>query len=339
MKRLVQLDSLRGLAALMVVLFHYTTRFQQLFGHPNQLPIEFPYGYYGVQLFFMISGFVIFMSVETTKCVADFLISRFSRLFPAYWVAVILTYSIVSTFLLPGREVTIATAILNLSMLQEWLGRPHVDGVYWTLTLELSFYVIMLSIFYYNLLNRIEIISVFWLVCMLAVYGIEGQAGVHFPYMFKTLFLLEYANLFIAGIMFYRWYYYRNMPVTYAILLTSLAVQLVIHGWISAFVCSLFSVFFYFAVINKGFLSKVLAFKPLVFLGGISYSLYLLHQNIGYVLIRVLYEHNFSSITTLSIAILTSIFLAFALNRLVEKPAMRLIRDYWNSRENPRSAA
>ncbi len=81
--RIKERDALRGLAALAVVLFHYTTQFEKLFGHSNELSWSMPYGDLGVHLFFMISGFVI---------------SRFSRLYPAYWLAIILTTAVVWTY-------------------------------------------------------------------------------------------------------------------------------------------------------------------------------------------------------------------------------------------------
>lgn len=92
--RLAEVDALRGIAAMSVVLFHYTTRFTELFAPPYSPTISFQNGHYGVNLFFIISGFVIFMTLERTSKPMDFVISRFSRLFPAYWFAIFLTYSI-----------------------------------------------------------------------------------------------------------------------------------------------------------------------------------------------------------------------------------------------------
>lgn len=83
--RLVEVDALRGVAALAVVLFHYTTRFTDLFQPGVPPAVSFPGGHYGVNLFFIISGFVIFMTLEKTARPLDFVVSRFSRLFPAYW--------------------------------------------------------------------------------------------------------------------------------------------------------------------------------------------------------------------------------------------------------------
>lgn len=88
--RLAALDGLRFVAAAAVMFFHYTSAEKLLWGNPSRL--EFPginvvtrYGYLGVELFFIISGFVIPMTAygRTTE---DFVASRFSRLFPAYWV-------------------------------------------------------------------------------------------------------------------------------------------------------------------------------------------------------------------------------------------------------------
>jgi peptidoglycan/LPS O-acetylase OafA/YrhL len=63
--RIIELDSLRGIAALAVVFYHYTTRFDAKFQTTVITDrISFPYGHYGVELFFIISGFVIFMSVK-----------------------------------------------------------------------------------------------------------------------------------------------------------------------------------------------------------------------------------------------------------------------------------
>ena len=81
--RLQELDALRGLAALVVVLFHYTSRYDVVFGHNSAPLVSAPWGHFGVNLFFGISGFVIFMTLGRTQTPADFIVSRFSRLYPA----------------------------------------------------------------------------------------------------------------------------------------------------------------------------------------------------------------------------------------------------------------
>ena len=157
--RYTELDALRGIAALMVVFFHYSVRYGQIYGYPVDTVFHFNIGQYGVQLFFIISGFVIFLTLDKTSFAVDFLVSRFSRLYPAYWIAITLTFLIVTIFSLPGREVSIKIAIINLTMFQKWLGVADVDGVYWTLAVELSFYFIMFLLFTTKQINRIDFIS------------------------------------------------------------------------------------------------------------------------------------------------------------------------------------
>jgi peptidoglycan/LPS O-acetylase OafA/YrhL len=74
--RFAELDALRGIAALMVVLYHYTTKYQELYGHTGATLIDLRAGRNGVQLFFAISGFVIFMTLERTKKPLDFIVHQ-----------------------------------------------------------------------------------------------------------------------------------------------------------------------------------------------------------------------------------------------------------------------
>ncbi|MBL8484418.1 MAG: acyltransferase, partial [Rhodocyclaceae bacterium] len=139
-RRLVEVDALRGIAALAVVFFHYTTRFDQLYPGYEPPSLAMPLGHYGVNLFFIISGFVIFMTLDRTSRPMDFVMSRFSRLFPAYWTAIVLTFVVTHQLGLPGKLVGLDTLLVNVTMIQGLLGFGHVDGVYWTLEVELLFY-------------------------------------------------------------------------------------------------------------------------------------------------------------------------------------------------------
>jgi peptidoglycan/LPS O-acetylase OafA/YrhL len=82
--RLQELDALRGIAVILVVFMHITIE-------NDQAKDIFELGVTGVDLFFVISGFVILLTLEKTKSWQDFVISRFSRLYPAYWVSVTTT--------------------------------------------------------------------------------------------------------------------------------------------------------------------------------------------------------------------------------------------------------
>jgi len=322
-KRFLELDVLRGLAALAVVLFHYTTRFNQLYGHSEKPWVEFPLGLYGVQLFFVISGFVIFMTLERTRVSFDFVVSRVSRLYPTYWAALILTFAVVSIATLPGRQVSLGDAFINFSMVQFFLEVPHVDPVYWTLSVELSFYAIMLALYKAKLLPRIEGVAAGWLLVMILTAAAERYFSVPVPDRIKVILLLEYANLFIAGMMFYLLIKQGFSTKKCLLIALCLGVQWVVSSWELTLIVAVFFVIFFLAV--KGRLSFIV-WRPLVFLGTISYALYLVHQNIGYVIIRALDRQAINPNVSILIAIGVSVGLASAATFLIEKPVLQAIR-------------
>ena len=96
--RLLELDALRGLAALSVLCFHYTTRYTEFFSPDHPTLFHVPWFKNGVQLFFIISGFVILMTLDKTKRPLDFFVSRISRLYPFYCAANALTFLVIQFF-------------------------------------------------------------------------------------------------------------------------------------------------------------------------------------------------------------------------------------------------
>ena len=131
--RFKELDLLRGIAALAVVLYHYTGHAVKYY----RFPFHFSIGSYGVPLFFTISGFVIFWTLEKCVTIRDFAVSRFIRLYPTYWAALGLLF--VAT-LLSGEQPWLRAYAVNATMLQAFVGVDHLDIVYWSLSVELMFY-------------------------------------------------------------------------------------------------------------------------------------------------------------------------------------------------------
>lgn len=328
--RLRELDALRGLAAFTVVLFHYTTHYQTLYGHAASFWPRFGFGKYGVNLFFMISGFVILMTLEKSRSWKDFVVSRFSRLYPAYWCAVAVTFVIVSLERLPDWRGSPKVALVNLTMLQLWLKVPHIDGVYWTLSLELSFYAIMLGLSLIGLLRRLEIIGLIWMGLELADYYYT-KAGGHVMFLVEVTFILYFAHLFIAGMMFYRWKKDGFTVMRGAIIVLALGVHALIgeEGSMIPTVVA-FAVFLLFALDRLSFILV----KPILFLGAISYSLYLLHANIGYVIIRAGYARGVSPWISVLVALGVSLALASLQTFFIERPALEAIRGRMRGRRN-----
>jgi peptidoglycan/LPS O-acetylase OafA/YrhL len=143
-ERLGFLDVARGLAALLVLLSH-------AFGH---VPGAAALGRAGVVLFLVVSGFIIPASLEQGGSNARFWLRRFFRLFPLYWVSIAVGFGC-DLVGLPATPIrTPGDWLLNLTMLQGFVNRPNVWGVFWTLQLELVIYAACSLLFAARLLSR-----------------------------------------------------------------------------------------------------------------------------------------------------------------------------------------
>ena len=320
-RRLTALDGLRGFAALAVALYHFFYHYDVAYGHQFTVPAAFQFGYYGVHLFFLVSGFVIFWTLARINHPFDFIWSRFSRLFPVYWVAVSITFLIVFLYGPDDRTTTVSELIINYSMLQAYLGVPHVDGVYWTLTLELAFYFWMFLLFLGRQLHQIEKWLFIW-VLISASLALTGWIEM-IPMRLRYLLLLDYIGLFAAGICFYRLWESNANKMTYWVIALSLLSLYAQYELTGAIIISVIYALFYCAI-NEKF--AALSYKPFVFMGTISYSFYLIHQNIGYTIIDLFYQHELSPLIGIVCALLTGLILGSLLNYTIEKPAMGYLR-------------
>lgn len=321
--RLLELDALRGLAAIAVVFYHYFFRYDQLYGHSGIATDWTWLGQYGVHLFFIVSGFVIFWTLHRIRRPADFIVSRFSRLYPAYWAAAALTFLVIYFMGLPGREISVSSALKNVLMFHSYLGVPHIDGVYWTLTVELTFYFWMFAVYLSGYLEKAEF--VFIPVLLLAVLKPDAIAEIE---ILQKLFILKYAPLFLAGICFYRLMEGRHQARSLAFLALSLTSTLFIYSVAEFLVFTVLYGFFYLAVIGK---LPFLRAGFLVFVGSISYSFYLLHQNIGFVVLNKGYELGWHPLFSVAVSISLTAALAWVFFRFIEKPSLRAIRHYYKS--------
>lgn len=328
--RLMALDGLRGLAAIAVVFFHYTTNFQEKYGHSSAPSFSFGYGHYGVELFFMISGFVIFLTLDRVGSTSNFAFARFSRLYPAYWVAVLVTWGLVGALGLPGREVSFAAAAVNLTMVHNVFGVPHVDRVYWTLQAELGFYLLAGFAYWAGLRGW----AVFLLTALVglnfAVVALGLPESVPGLWRLYNILPLEYLHLFLLGVVVYE-LSRSHIPYHQAALVAFVAGAQAAYGRElphALIVLGLAGVLWLAS--NRG--NSILASRPLVLLGMISYPLYLLHANIGYALMLRLEHHGVSPGVAIAFAVAISIGLATLISHFIEYPAMRKLRAWWQQR-------
>lgn len=323
--RLTELDALRGIGALCVLIFHYSTRFHELFPQARHVPFSFPGGNCRVLLFFAISGFAIFFTLDRIGSVADFVVNRFARLYPAYLVAMLLTLGV--EYLAHVWRLLIGpTAILaNFTMLQGFAFLPDVDGAYWTLTVEIAFYFCMVAIWKWAGLRRLEPLLAAWLG-LRWLYWLWPDM----PERIVMLFVLRYVPFFIIGMLSYRVWAgqrrWREQAPYAAVALLSVATM---ETWdITAVAVGLLALF---AALVAGRL-RFLAVRPFVWLGGISYSFYLIHQHVGFIVMLRVTEAGYSPWIGFAAAFLVALLAGAAINRLVERPTAEAILGWWRRR-------
>ncbi len=330
--RLLELDALRGIAALAVVVYHYFYRYNELNNRPDAIINLVYFGKYGAQFFFIISGFVIYWTLSRVEKPLDFLISRFSRLYPVYWVAAVITFSIVAVSGLPGKKVSIYDAAGNLLMFHEYFRIPHIDGVYWTLTVELTFYFWIFILYLSRQLKWAE----YWMFPVLTVAVLQSVNLFKLPEIVNKIFITHHISFFIAGISFYKLANKISDRFTLPLIFLSLASTAFIISIKHSLVFSVFYACFYLAISGK---LKFLVLKPFVFLGTISYPLYLLHQNLGYVILNRFYERQLSTTAGAFLSIILCVLIATLLNKYVEKPALQSIRNFYRSNRKMKQVA
>lgn len=328
-RRIHGLDALRGVAAVAVLLFHYTTRYDVKYGHVSPPLVSVPLGFRGVDLFFILSGFVIFMTLDRTRRALDFVVSRFSRLFPAFWVSVAATYLVVTLFGLPDKQVSATDLLLNFTMVPELLHARLVDGAYWTLEVELLFYAAMLALYVSGLLRHVHWVLAAWLALRVAVHELERH-GVAVSYLFAHLLVLPHIALFGAGMMLHRLVSEPAMRGRSAALWLACMAVVAWTGPLDALAVALAGSAAVWGVL-RGRL-QMLAHPVLVFLGTISYPLYLLHENIGFTIIRAASLHGMPTDLSIVLAMVVMVAVAAVCAYGVERPVMRWIRRRWGER-------
>jgi len=333
--RLTELDALRGIGALCVLIFHYSTRFQELFPQAQHVPFSFPGGNYRVLLFFCISGFAVFFTLDRIRNVPDFVINRVARLYPAYLVAMMLTLSI--EYLAQATQLLIGPAAIlaNFTMLQGFAFLPEVDGAYWTLTVEIAFYFCMISIWKWIGIRRLEPVLAVWLALRWLFHVWPDM-----PERIIMLFVLRYTPFFVIGMLAYRIWagqrtWKQQMPYA-ALALLSVATM---ETWDVTLVAIVLLLAFSALIVGR---LRFIALRPLVWMGGISYSFYLIHQHVGFVVMLRMADAGYSPWLGFATAFLVALFLGTAINRLVERPAGEAILRWWRRRSRaaiPEAAA
>ena len=344
-KRNIYLDYLRGLSAILILLYHYTIRYEQIFGHIGSYPVYFTYGCEAVKVFFLLAGYFGIKGIEKRKPI-EYAVKRFTRIYPVFWVCIIISF-ISTTLLLPARAVSVKDMLINFTGIPDLLHAEYVDGAYWTLLCELGFYFIVFMICVLRLQKHTD---------KLLILGAAVEAAISFMpnrEIFAVLRGLDskfYFHCFIAGgiIAVAEEFLKKHKNTRYSkgdiiklilyslTLAVSVAEQFIRHDTPSGlfFVLATAVTVILILINEKGSTLNKTAAKCLSFfefIAAISYSLYLFHQNMGYIIISLLEKIGLTNEIFLIIPIGFSIAAAYLLNRFVEKPAAALSKKLLNS--------
>lgn len=290
--RIPALDGLRGLAILLVIGFHAYSRWPELVPWAT-VHADFPpfrYGYLGVQLFFLISGFVILMTLENSRSFLDFAWRRWLRLFPAMLIASLIVF--VTADLLAERPQGLPRLIdlipgLTFTepfVLDKLLGAEvkSLEGAFWSLFVEVRFYIVFgIAFFLFGDRSVYVLVGllVLGLVNSLLVQSLDGTA-IKALNLFSSLAYLKYFGWFAIGAFLYNaWrergtkYFYWSMAL--------LPLAILANGDLepgAVLTAALLYLVFVAALFND-WVGRFLSLRPFLFLGYISYPLYLIHEN------------------------------------------------------------
>jgi peptidoglycan/LPS O-acetylase OafA/YrhL len=310
-QRLHALDGLRGVAILLVMGFHYFYHLESFYYKSTLYPygetfsnvLLFKYGYMGVELFFIISGFVIAMTLESSRSVIDFVVRRFVRIWPALIVSAIITF-----FLLNWSDAPFALhrrqfwpnflPSLTLTPTSLWSGWfPKVDfvtNVYWSLVVEIRFYMIAVILFWLFSREKLARNLVIFTLAMYLVRALLRRAMPGYNGVYDALFIPDYMPWFAAGAVFYELYKERLTKGAAAIMLAimyaaiariSTNYAVIDRNPIIASSAALFMLALFWLLATKPRSMSIFEVRPLVWIGECSYSVYLYHYAVGMVLI------------------------------------------------------
>lgn len=313
-------DYLRLFAAVSVMAFHYL--FNGIdngkIGSITHEPIAQveEYGYLGVNLFFMISGYVITGSVRG-KSARQFAVGRALRLYPAFWVALAITTCF--ALVLGGERMGVDAeqVLVNLTMVPTLLGQPFVDGVYWTLLYELQFYAMVFVLVLFGQGPRIAVLMPAWALLMFYITMTAPELADGVPYL-GGYFIWFAAGAIISSIAEHGWSAYRAagllatfVPISDLEITTTSVLKSLVFLTVLA------------TVIPR---VRTLRLPGSATAGALTYPVYLLHAHIGYMLLDTYATESNKWLAYAAVASFVLV-LAYVLHVLVEKHP--LSRRFW----------
>lgn len=343
--RIEVLDGFRAMAILLVVGFHYGVRWTapwstNLYPYGDAFAGSFVlrYGWAAVELFFMMSGFVILLTLERCDSFLDFFRKRIARLWPALVLCATLTSVMLLAWGPAEWRKDPLSFLLSILFIDPDVFQPLVpgtdigwiDGAYWTLAVEMRFYLLAGLVF---LAGRERFLAA-WLGLQVVsfLFGMPQINRSPELWLPRVLLMPVYLPYFTLGICFFEIFRskaWRLLPSAGAAL--SVAMIAVNAGLWGAFagkgdtvavlaVNALWIGLFVLFVIGSPLLAPF-AFRPLARIGESSYSLFLLHEAAGIALMNALAGLGLPPLVILAVVLVVMIGASMAIFHFVEEPS------------------
>ncbi|RZK01391.1 MAG: acyltransferase, partial [Flavobacterium sp.] len=286
--RIHALDGLRVISILMVMVYHYYYRFDGVkYKYPFHSAEILYYGKLGVALFFVISGFVITLTLTHCNNLLEFVKKRFIRLIPAMFICTFVTYLIFTLFdnnsLFPAssdfRNLIVSNTFIKPSFFNRIFGLnlEYIDGAYWSIWIELQFYMIAGVLYFLSPKNLLRSFAIYSAIT--TTYFLYNKFNVNHLHGSVSYIYGHYDLWFLSGIIVNKLYTNPKSHINLVYLTVVIAVQMFIQSNTIAIFCSAIIALIFIAFVYK---QEYLSFLESRFLGRIgiaTYSIYLIHQN------------------------------------------------------------
>lgn len=341
--RFCAIDGMRGIAALGVVFHHLygnlKLELQQFL--PVFVSTSFEYGYLGVPIFFVISGFVISYGVGsatiTSKYLGNFILRRSIRLDITYWASIFLALAliVIKNSVLSTQEQlpSITDVIFHMFYLQDILSiDPVISVVYWTLCMEVQLYIFFIISLWFS--QKVcppsrgkNFMGHNVLIVLIGIYSICLDLNV--------------TSIPVSGLFISNWHFFlmgvlvsnvvQKIPYSSCVFFIWLVIEVLFQIGVhveSFSVAGIFCSFLIYSLWKMNRLNNFLTGKVFSYFGAISYTLYLVHPDIGWKVIsfgKLLLSENSSPVLwglLFLIGVAISILVAHLFHVAFERPSL-----------------
>ncbi len=339
MKKIQNIQALRGIAVFMVILYHFVT-IEEKYGNDNIIsPSFFSLGIYGVDLFFIISGFIMVWVTQTSfqniNKIKRFLYHRATRIYPTYWF---FTTIILIVFLIKPSMINNAHGN-KADIIESFLLIPYKNAlllnVAWTLVYEMFFYFIFTIILFFKkeFLLYIAPSIVLGLVLLNIVVPNYTVDNIYISFVYSPYFIEFFIGV-IIGLTFIYQDFKKYKYVMFGFI-SLLFIISIFNGdmngyrldvWNILMISIPLALFFYLMVLAE-IKYKIILPTIVQYIGNASYSIYLSHISVLSVLgliWRKMYLNDFSNILMFVIMIPLTIISGYIFYKIIEKPVLKI---------------